>query len=69
MLSIALSRSDFGFLAAQSGQARAAGIKIRRGGNLSVFLRAALRNLEALRLNNPAAWLEVVRSAAMSENS
>lgn len=68
-LSITLSRSDFGILEVQTGQARAAGIKMRRGGNPSVFLRAALRNLEALRLTNPAAWVELVRGAASSENS
>ena len=66
-LSITLARSDFGILDVQTGQARAAGIKMRRGGNPSVFLRAALRNLEALRLTNPSAWLELVRGTASSD--
>jgi hypothetical protein len=68
-LSITLSRSDFGILDVQTGQARAAGIKMRRGGNPSVFLRAALRNLEALRLTNPTAWLDLVRETASSDTT
>lgn len=68
-LSITLNRSDFQILESQTARARAAGIRMRRGGNPSVFLRAALRNLEALRITNPTAWLELVRAAASSERS
>lgn len=66
-LSITLNAGDFHILETQTTHARAAGIRMRRGGNPSTFLRAALRNLEALRLTNPAAWADLIRSAASSD--
>lgn len=68
-LSITLGRSDFHVLDEQTNFARASGVKMRRGGNPSVFVRAALRNFEALRHTNPRAWLELVQSVASEAGS
>ena len=66
-LSVTLHPGDFAIVDQQTTQARTAGIRLRRGGNPSIFVRAGLRNLEALRLTNPSAWAELIRSVASSE--
>jgi hypothetical protein len=68
-LSITLNAGDFTILETQTAQARAAGIAIRRGGNPSLFVRAAIRHFEALRLTSPAAWAEAVRNSRQQAHS
>lgn len=55
-LSITLERRDLEVLERFHVVAREAGVKLRRGGNPSLFIRAALRELEELRVADPAAF-------------
>ena len=57
-LSITLEPGDLEILDRFHASARDAGVKLRRGGNPSLFVRAALRAFEELSETRPEAWAE-----------
>jgi hypothetical protein len=56
--SITLENSDLDILERFHASARDAGVKMRRGGNPSLFVRAALRAFDELSEANPQAWAQ-----------
>jgi len=57
-LTITLEQSDFDILDRFHVSAREAGLKLRRGGNPSLFIRAALRAFEEQSEERPDLWAE-----------
>ena len=66
-LSILLEPSDLALLEQFYAIARAAGIRMRKGGNPSLFMRAALRSLNELNQADPEAWAERVAAAVRKD--
>lgn len=61
-LSVLLEPRDFAILERFHEDARGAGIKMRKGGNPSLFIRAALRLLDDVGTRNPSDWAQIVAS-------
>ena len=59
-LSILLGASELEILERFHGDARGAGIKMRKGGNPSLFVRAALRLLDQVGAQNADEWARIV---------
>jgi phage tail sheath protein FI len=60
-----LRLSDVDIIERQTEIARAAGVKMRKNGNPSLIVRAALRLLEEVREKSPDEWLQRIRNVAM----
>jgi hypothetical protein len=68
-MSITLTASDLEVIERFHSVAREAGVKLRKGGNPSLFLRAALREFDDLGDNDPQAWARRLASVLSRESS
>jgi hypothetical protein len=66
-ISLTLEEQDLRILDDSDRTARVSGLRLRRGGNPSLFVRAGLRLLEQLRRDNPEAWLDQVSATIPGE--
>jgi len=66
-LTITLEQSDFDVLDRFHAEAREAGVKLRRGGNPSLFIRAALRAFDELSEEQPNMWAQRVAAVIARE--
>jgi len=68
-LSVLLSASDLAILEKFHQDARGAGIKMRKGGNPSLFVRAALRLLDDVGSHDADQWANIVAATLRDSRS